>query len=55
MTAPVAAVVVTDSERRWLAWQARGAANDRLTASRIRILVIAVAAGFALLILSQVL
>jgi hypothetical protein len=54
MTTPVA-VVTTDSERRWLAWQARGAANDRLAAFRIRILMIVVATGFAVLTLSQIL
>jgi hypothetical protein len=55
MTTPVAAVVTTDSERRWTAWQARGAANDLVTASRIRLSMIVVATGFAVLILSQIL
>ncbi len=55
MTIPVAAVVTTDSESRWLAWQARGAANDRVTASRMRILMMVLATGFGVLILSQIL
>ncbi len=55
MTTPVAAVVTTDSESRWLAWQARGAANDRVTAFWIRILMIVAATGFAVLTLSQIL
>jgi len=55
MTTPVAAVLTTDSASRWLAWQERGAANDRLTASRLRILLFVVATGFAVLLLSQVL
>jgi hypothetical protein len=55
MTTPVAAAVTTDSESRWLAWQARGAASDRLTASRIKLLMFVVATGFAVLILSQIL
>ena len=29
MTAPLAAVVDSDADARWLAWQARGAARDR--------------------------
>ena len=55
MTTPVAAVVTTDSESRWLAWQARGAANDRVTAFWIRILMIVAATGFTVLTLSQIL
>ena len=55
MTTPIAAVVTTDSERRWLTWQARGVANDRVTASRIRLSAIIVATGFAVLILSRIL
>ena len=55
MTTPVAAVVTTDSESRWLAWQARGAANDRVTASRIKLVTIVIATSFAVLILSQIL
>ena len=55
MTMPVAVVVTTDSESRWLAWQARGAANDRVTAFWIRILMIVAAIGFTVLTLSQIL
>jgi hypothetical protein len=55
MTTAIPAVVPSDSESRWLAWQARGAANDRVTASRIRLLTLVVAAGFAVLIVSQIL
>ena len=29
MNAPVAAVVDSEAEARWLAWRARGAVNDR--------------------------
>jgi len=29
MSAPIAAVVDSAAEARWLAWQARGAASDR--------------------------
>ena len=31
MTAPMAAVVDSAADARWLAWQARGAASDRRT------------------------
>ena len=55
MTTPVAAIVTTDSDSRWLAWQARGTANDRVTAFRMRILMMVLATGFAVLILSQIL
>ena len=55
MTTPVAAIVTTDSDSRWLAWQARGTANDRVTALRMRILMMVLATGFAVLILSQIL
>jgi hypothetical protein len=55
MSTAVAAVVPSDSERRWLAWQARGAANDRVTASRIKLLALVVAIGFAVLVLSRIL
>ena len=55
MTIPAAAVMTTDSESRWLAWQARGAANDRVTAFWMRILMIVAATGFTVLTLAQIL
>ena len=55
MTTPVAAIVTTDSDSRWLAWQARGTANDRVTAFRMRVLMMVLATGFGVLILSQIL
>jgi hypothetical protein len=55
MTTPLGSAATADSESRWRAWQARGAAADRLTASRMRILMIVIAAGFAVVILSRML
>ena len=43
MSAPIAAVVDSAAEARWLAWQARGAVSDRRSGRIMgRVLVVAV-------------
>lgn len=46
MTDHTAAAVIPDVEAaiRWRDWQARGAANDRRTAARMRYLILIIAA-----------
>jgi hypothetical protein len=42
MTLHTAVVTDVDAETRWRDWQARGAASDRRTAARMRILLIVI-------------
>ena len=43
MTAPAAvAAAVSESEVRWLAWQARGSESDRRTTMMMRVLLVLV-------------
>jgi hypothetical protein len=44
-----------DADRRWREWQARGAEDDRRTATRMRTLVLVITAGFAAWFVLQVL
>ena len=49
MTAPIAAVVDSAADARWLAWQARGAASDRRSGrimGRVFTIVVALVLGW---------
>jgi hypothetical protein len=47
MTNQAAVIPVVDPEIRWRDWQARGAARDRRTATRVRILLLLIVAALA--------
>lgn len=40
-----------DADARWLAWQARGAASDRRTAFRMKVLLLLVVAALVVWVL----
>jgi hypothetical protein len=44
-----------DADRRWREWQARGAEDDRRTATRMRTVALLIAAGLAALFVLQIL
>ena len=48
-----AVIPVVEAEIRWLNWQARGSANDRRTATRMRILLLLIVASLAVWFLVQ--
>jgi hypothetical protein len=48
-----AAVIPVEAEIRWRNWQARGAANDRRTATRMRTLLLLIVASLAAWFLVQ--
>ena len=45
MTNYTAVIPDVEAETRWREWQARGAASDRRTAVRMRVLMLAIAAA----------
>lgn len=47
MTNHVALISATEADIRWRDWQARGAANDRRTAARMRTLMLLIVAALA--------
>ena len=47
MTYTVETITPAEADVRWREWRARGVADDRRTASRMRIVVMFVAIGFA--------
>lgn len=52
LTGDVAVVAIdADAEARWRAWQARGAASDRRTALRMKVLLLVVVAALVLWVL----
>jgi hypothetical protein len=53
MTNQTAVIPVGEAEIRWRNWQARGAANDRRTATRMRTLVLLIVAALAVWFLVQ--
>lgn len=53
MTNQTAVIPVVAPESRWRNWQARGAANDRRTATRMRTLLLFIVAALAVWFLVQ--
>jgi hypothetical protein len=53
MTNQSAVISVVEAEIRWRSWQARGAANDRRTATRMRTLLLLIVASLAVWFLVQ--
>jgi len=53
MTNQIAVIPVVEAEIRWRNWQARGAANDRQTATRMRTLLLLIIASSAVWFLVQ--
>ena len=53
MTNQSAVISVVEAESRWRNWQARGAANDRRTATRMRTLLLVIVASLAVWFLVQ--
>ena len=53
MTNQSAVISVVEAEIRWRSWQARGAANDRRTATRMRTLLLLIVAALAVWFLVQ--
>jgi hypothetical protein len=53
MTSHVAIISDTEAEIRWRDWQARGAANDRRSATRMRTLLLLIVAALAVWFLVQ--
>jgi len=53
MTSHVAIFSDTDAEIRWRDWQARGVANDRRSATRMRTLLLLIVAALAVWFLVQ--
>ena len=53
MTSHVAIISDPEAEMRWRDWQARGAANDRRTATRMRTLLLLIVAALAVWFLFQ--
>jgi hypothetical protein len=53
MTNQTAVIPVVEPEIRWRDWQARGAAHDRRTATRMRTLLLLIVAALAVWFLVQ--
>lgn len=53
MTTHTAAIPDVDADVRWREWQARGAASDRRTAARMRIVMMFVVAASIIWLLVQ--
>jgi hypothetical protein len=53
MTNQTAVIPVVEPEIRWHDWQARGAAHDRRTATRMRTLLLLIVAALAVWFLVQ--
>jgi len=53
MTNQTAVIPVVEEEIRWLNWQARGAANDRRAAARMRTLLLLIVAFLGVWFLVQ--
>jgi hypothetical protein len=53
MTNQTAVISVVEPETRWRDWQARGAANDRRTATRMRLLLLLIVAALIVWFLAQ--
>jgi hypothetical protein len=53
MTNLVATLPDSDADTRWRNWQARGAANDRRTATRMRRLWLVIATALAVWLFGQ--
>jgi len=53
MTNQTAVIAVVEPEMRWRDWQARGAANDRRTATRMRLLLLLIVAALVVWFLVQ--
>jgi len=53
MTNQTAVIPVVEAEIRWRNWQARGAANSRRTATRMRTLLLLIVASLAVWFLVQ--
>jgi hypothetical protein len=47
-------VADVDAETRWRAWQARGVAADRLSAARLRVLLVAAGAMLAAWLVTRI-
>ena len=53
MTTHVAIISDSEADIRWRDWQARGAANDRRTATRMRLLLLLIVAALVVWFLVQ--
>jgi hypothetical protein len=53
MANQTAVISVVEPEMRWRDWQARGAANDRRTATRMRLLLLLIVAALIVWFLAQ--